>query len=145
MLGSGPGIGVGVASQFASQNFDKIALLSRNETRLQQDAKSVIQAVEISKGSASKAIVKTYVADVSDVKSLEQVLLQVIKDLGKPEVVVYNAARLGRGKLFEASEESVDSDFRVRQTNNMNALTMLMATKPRPWVSTQQLAFSCPI
>jgi NAD(P)-dependent dehydrogenase (short-subunit alcohol dehydrogenase family) len=116
MLGSGPGIGVGVASHFASQNFNKIALLSRNSERLNQDAASVLETVKQAKGADSKVTVKTYTVDVSDVKTLEPVLQQVVTDLGKPEVVVYNAARLGGGKFFEANEESVDLDFRVRHT-----------------------------
>ena len=113
MLGSGPGIGVGVASHFASQNFDKIALLSRNAERLNQDAASVVEAAKQTKGTDSKVTVKTYSVDVSDPKSLEPVLLQVVADLGKPEVVVYNAARVGSGKFFEANEESVNHDFKV--------------------------------
>lgn len=138
MLGSGPGIGVGVASHFASQNFDKIALLSRNAERLNHDAASVLEAVKQSKGTDSNVTVKTYAVDVSDVKILEAVLQQVVAELGKPEVVVYNAARLGGGKFFEANEESVNNDFKVCHTKKhiTKKYKLICRTRLQPLVST---------
>jgi NAD(P)-dependent dehydrogenase (short-subunit alcohol dehydrogenase family) len=111
VLGSGPGIGVGVASHFVTQNFDRVALLSRNADRLQSDAASVAEAAHGS--NRSHVTVKTYPVDVSDMSGLERVLRQVVQELGKPEVVVYNAAALRHGKFFEATEEEVNKDFKV--------------------------------
>jgi NAD(P)-dependent dehydrogenase (short-subunit alcohol dehydrogenase family) len=111
VLGSGPGIGVGVASHFASQNFDRVALLSRNAERLQSDVAAVSEAAR--GANRSDVTVQPYPVDVSDMASLERVLRQVVQELGKPEVVVYNAAALTHGKFFEATEEDVNRDFKV--------------------------------
>lgn len=82
MLGSGPGIGVGVSKLFASRGFNKIALLSRNSERLQTDAESVKKAAN------PDAEVKTYPVDLADTKAIGKVLAQIEKELGTPEVVV---------------------------------------------------------
>jgi NAD(P)-dependent dehydrogenase (short-subunit alcohol dehydrogenase family) len=111
VLGSGPGIGVGVASHFASQNFDRVALLSRNAERLNSDVAAVSEAAR--GANRSDVTVKPYPVDVSDMASLERVLRQVVQELGKPEVVVYNAAALKSGKFFEATEEDVNRDFKA--------------------------------
>lgn len=107
MLGSGPGIGVGVSKLFASRGFDKIALLSRNAERLQNDAASVKKAAN------PGAEVKTYPVDLADTKAIEKVLAQIEKELGTPEVVVYNASHLTKSKLGEYSEEEVETDLKV--------------------------------
>src|ERR1700722_7427585 len=111
VLGSGPGIGVGVASHFASQNFDRVALISRNADRLKSDVAAVTAAATESK--RSDVTVKPYAVDVSDTPSLEQVLRQVVEELGKPEVVVYNAAALRKGNFFKTTDEDVNTDFKV--------------------------------
>jgi NAD(P)-dependent dehydrogenase (short-subunit alcohol dehydrogenase family) len=111
VLGSGPGIGVGVASHFASKTFGRVALISRNAERLKEDAKTV-------KENAGKEVgrdltVKVYAVDVVDVLALEKTLRQVEHDLGPPEVVVYNAARLRKSKFGEESVRGLTEDFQV--------------------------------
>jgi NAD(P)-dependent dehydrogenase (short-subunit alcohol dehydrogenase family) len=139
VIGSGPGIGVGVASYFATKTFNRIALLSRNEERLSRDVRSILEAVEQSKGKEHGVVVKTYPIDASDVKQLETVLLQVVKDLGSPEVVVYNAARVGGGKFFEANEESVEYDFRVCIIRPLSLPGNSNRSRFRRWDYIQQL------
>lgn len=107
MLGSGPGIGVGVSSLFAARGFNKIALLSRNAERLQVDAESV------KKAASSGTEVKTYSVDLADTKAIENALADVVKELGTPEVVVYNASHLTGSKLFKYSEEDIEIDLKV--------------------------------
>jgi NAD(P)-dependent dehydrogenase (short-subunit alcohol dehydrogenase family) len=107
MLGSGPGIGVGVSSLFASRTFNKIALLSRNAERLQVDAESV------KKVAAPNTEIKTYSVDLADTKAIEKALAEVEKDLGIPEVVVYNASHLTGSKLFKYGEDEVEVDLKV--------------------------------
>jgi NAD(P)-dependent dehydrogenase (short-subunit alcohol dehydrogenase family) len=112
VLGSGPGIGVGVASHFAAQSFSRIALLSRNATRLQQDAATVVAAAKQARGADVE--VKTYAVDLTDGGKLEDVLARVVRELGKPEVVVCNAARVAAGRFFEVGEGDILKDFKVR-------------------------------
>jgi NAD(P)-dependent dehydrogenase (short-subunit alcohol dehydrogenase family) len=108
ILGSGPGIGVGVASHFASQNFGRVALISRNAERLKKDAETV-------KANSRRTglQVKIYAVDVGDVLALEKTLKEVAHDLGPPEVVVYNAARLRQSKFGDVPAKELTEDFQV--------------------------------
>lgn len=109
VFGSGPGIGVGVASLFAERGFNKVALLSRNAERLQEDVASVKE------GAKGKSVdVRAYPADLADPEGLKSVLARVESDFGKPEVVVYNASHLTKSALGEYSWEQVEIDLRVR-------------------------------
>jgi NAD(P)-dependent dehydrogenase (short-subunit alcohol dehydrogenase family) len=111
ILGSGPGIGVGVAAYFASQGFDRVALLSRNAERLKVDAESVHSTVK--QAGAAAATVKTYPVDLADSPALLKVLEAVEKELGVPEVVVYNASLLARSKFFELREQDIEAGLKV--------------------------------
>jgi len=108
ILGSGPGIGVGVASLFASRTFTKVALLSRNTERLREDAESVRKA------ASKDAVIKTFSIDLADTKAIERVLSEVEKELGAPEVVVYNASNVSGSRFFAYGEEGVEKDFKVK-------------------------------
>jgi NAD(P)-dependent dehydrogenase (short-subunit alcohol dehydrogenase family) len=121
ILGSGPGIGVGVASYFAGQSFNKVALLSRNATRLQSDAESVRKAAKEARGV--DVLVKTYPVDLEQNELVEKVLEQLVKDLGPPEVVVYNAARVGSSDLksLQVPDKTVSLDFNVGLLSSANA------------------------
>jgi NAD(P)-dependent dehydrogenase (short-subunit alcohol dehydrogenase family) len=112
VLGSGPGIGVGVASHFASKTFDRVALISRNAERLAEDAKTVREQAGKEAGRR-ELTVKVYAVDVADVLALEKTLRQVVHDLGPPEVVVYNAARLRKSKFGEEAARGLTEDFQV--------------------------------
>jgi len=125
VLGSGPGIGIGVASLFASRGFSRVALLSRNAERLQTDAKSVLGAVN---GSESHSVnVKTYSVDLADSKALERALGQIESDLGVPEVVVYNASHLTTSKFFNYTEEEINEDLKVSTTSLYTAAKWAMS------------------
>lgn len=107
VLGSGPGIGVGVASHFAAAGFNHVALLSRNKERLEQDKKTVLE-------HAKSARVETYAVDVADEEKLKEALAGVERDLGKPEVVIYNASRLRQTIFGETEVGGFVEDFKVR-------------------------------
>jgi hypothetical protein len=49
VLGSRPGIGVSIASLWAKHGFEKVALLARDPARLQNDSKSLSEAVAAAK------------------------------------------------------------------------------------------------
>ncbi|KAF2667006.1 NAD(P)-binding protein [Microthyrium microscopicum] len=110
VLGSGPGIGVGVASHFASSTFTHIALVARTASRLSTDVSSVQAAAE---HAGKQVTVKAYPADLADTASLTTALESIKNDFGAPEVVIYNAARTGKSGLFEVDEERVLSDYKV--------------------------------
>ncbi|OCT49075.1 short-chain alcohol dehydrogenase [Cladophialophora carrionii] len=108
LVGTGPGIGLSTATLFASKGFD-VALLSRNAARLEEDAQKV--------GAAGQGKVKvmSFPVDVSDHVGLKKTLGEVEQHMGKPEVVVFNAARIAQTVIGETSEEDLIGDFKVSQ------------------------------
>lgn len=93
LLGSGPGIGVAVASTFAVRGFTHVALVSRDETRLSKDQDSVLDAIQ-ERGYSCQ--VKTWICDLTDLVKLERVLGEV-EGWATLECVLFNAARVSRG------------------------------------------------
>lgn len=109
VLGSGPGIGVSVASNFAVRGFTHIALVSRNSSRLRDDQDRVLDSIQ-ERGYSCQ--VKTWVCDLVDLEALEKTLVE-IEGFGGLECVLFNAARVaGKGPLEEGIED-VERDFRV--------------------------------
>jgi NAD(P)-dependent dehydrogenase (short-subunit alcohol dehydrogenase family) len=106
IIGSGPGIGRNVAAEFASRGFTDIALLARRKEQLEADTKFVLE-------KNANANVKTYEIDVTDLARLKSTLEQVGNDLGTPEFVFFNAARVQPSTLLEASEEEMSHEFTV--------------------------------
>ena len=108
IVGTGPGIGLSTATLFASKGFN-VALLSRNPDRLEEDVKKV--------GAAGKGRVKvvSFPVDVSDHVALKKTLGEVEQHMGKPEVVVFNAARIAKTIIGETSEQDIIEDFKVSE------------------------------
>lgn len=110
MVGSGPGIGVAVASVFAQHQFDQVALLARNISQLQKDRDTVIAAAA---KTGRNVNVKIWKIDIGDINALTKTLDEV-RRFGIPECVYFNAARVGPSGLFEFPYEGIEEDFRVR-------------------------------
>ncbi|KAJ5606083.1 hypothetical protein N7510_008864 [Penicillium lagena] len=109
LLGSGPGVGVAIASQFAQQHFDRIALFARNSQQLQKDREAVLAAA----ASVNRTVVvRTWQVDIGDPTRLQQALAEV-EQFGTLECVYFNAARVGGSLLFQFPLESIEEDFRV--------------------------------
>lgn len=106
LIGSGPGIGVATASLFASNGFS-VALLSRDAERLASDAEKVQSA------AASGSKISTFAVDASDAAALKSTLKDVAKQMGPPEVVVYNAARVGPSEFGKFTPEELLQDFKL--------------------------------
>lgn len=108
VFGSGPGVGVGVATLFAERGFEKIILLSRNATRLADDAGKV-------RSARTGISVYEIPADLADTKQVQESFKKVEECLdGTPlECVLFNAARLGKSEFFEFSPANLQSDLQV--------------------------------
>ena len=111
VIGSGPGIGRATACRFAEQGFQHIVLLSRDATRLSEDAKAV-------KSAASTVNVEILQIDLAaEEASVRNALSEVdakLKAAGTPlEVVHYNAARVGPSKVLEWEAKSLEEDLKV--------------------------------
>jgi len=112
VIGSGPGIGRAVAQQFSAERYARVALFARNPESLAADKEAV--ASSSSTGSSGlKPQVCTYAVDVTDSAALAKVFDQAEHDLGKPECVFYNAARVLPSKLLEHDVNDIEYDFKV--------------------------------
>lgn len=117
IVGAGVGIGQAVALAFAREGYN-IALASRSIAKL----KAFAPAVE--KAGAS---VRTYAVDGGDESALRRLFADVRKDLGDPDVVVYNPAAHGVGKPTSLTSDRLIADFR---TNVLGALTCAQEAAP---------------
>ncbi|HUP91806.1 MAG TPA: SDR family NAD(P)-dependent oxidoreductase [Solimonas sp.] len=118
VVGAGPGIGQAVAQAFALEGLD-VALMSRNPAKL-ADACS-----EIRKSTGRQA--RAYTADAGNDASLRATLAKASKDLGEPEVLVFNAATSQMGKPTTIPTERLLAEF---QANVAGALTCAKAVAP---------------
>ncbi|KAI7202944.1 hypothetical protein D0869_12126 [Hortaea werneckii] len=109
VLGSGPGIGVQVASTFSVRGFTHIALVSRNPERLEKDWDRVLDAVQ-ERGYSCQ--VKKWVCDLSDLDALRATLKE-IERFGSLECVLFNAARVAGKPPLDESLEEIERDFRT--------------------------------
>ena len=109
VIGSGPGIGNATASLFAQKRFNKIALIARNATRLQDDK----AAVEAAARDVNREVeVRTWSLDVSDIPKLKQALSET-EQFGHIEAVFFNAARVIDSAFFSHPESEIRYDFEV--------------------------------
>lgn len=108
IIGAGPGIAQSVADKLASSGYD-LALVSRSSVKLSILTDQIRS--KLSPGLSGISI-QTYTADASDPTSL-QATLDHISSSSAPEVVIYNAARVGQSKLQDTTLETFDTDFRT--------------------------------
>jgi len=130
VFGSGPGIGRSTAAYFSEKGFKHVILLSRDTSRLAEDAKFV-------RAAASDAKVETLkidlAADESAIKSVLQEVDGKLKAAGVPlEVVLYNAARVAPSKILEWEAKGLEEDLRITTvslyTTLQWAIPQLLAT-----------------
>ena len=106
IVGSGPMIGSHIARLFATRGFTRIALFSRSASNLSRDASFVTSA-------APSASVHTYPADVTDNVALTTALEKAVAEVGVPEVLVYNAARINYGMFGQYGTDDILVDFKI--------------------------------
>ncbi|KAF7514499.1 hypothetical protein G7054_g15262 [Neopestalotiopsis clavispora] len=107
VIGAGPGIGRSVTTLFASKGYTKVALFARSSEGLAAEQK----AVEESVGSGGK--VKSYQVDVADLDALAKALAEADADLGKPDCIFYNAARVRPSELLAHDVQEIEYDFKI--------------------------------
>ncbi|TGO29826.1 hypothetical protein BPAE_0010g00090 [Botrytis paeoniae] len=106
IVGTGPMIGSHIPRLFATHTFTHIALFARSESTLSASRDFITAA-------APSAKTHTYTADVIDTPGLTSALQTAVKEVGSPEVVVYNAARVSYGNFGEYSEADIVEDFKI--------------------------------
>ena len=109
VAGVGPGNGAAFARRFASEGY-AVALLARTTELSGKLAESLPDA-------------RAYACDVADAASVATAFDAVRKDLGEPEVLVYNAGSGVWGTIDDATPGDFESAWRV------NALGGFLASK----------------
>lgn len=117
IVGAGPGIGQSVALAFAREGYD-VALASRSTETL----KGFVPGIE-----KLGAVARTYGVEAHDEAALRALFVQVRRELGDPEVVVYNPAAHKVGKPTTLTAEALLADFRV---NVVGALVCAQEAAP---------------
>jgi len=92
IVGAGPGISASVARKLAAAGV-KIGLAARQIDKLQ--------------GLAAEIGAQTYVADAADPASMAQLFSAVDRDLGEPDIVIYNASARVRGRIVDLDPAEV--------------------------------------
>src|SRR5215213_406316 len=103
VLGAGPGLGAAVARRFASEGF-AVALMARSEESV-AGAKEEIEEL----GGTALPVSTDATAPASVGASFERVR----RELGDPEVFVYNAGAFQMGGILEIPPEKFDECFRA--------------------------------
>jgi short-subunit dehydrogenase len=112
VIGSGPGIGVSTATVFGQKKFDKIALLSRNAQRLEQDKKTILDAL---RPTGRTVEIRTWSVDITKTAEFQKVLTEV-GEFGEVSCVHFNAARVEPSALLEFDEKEILYDFMVSRS-----------------------------
>src|SRR5262245_16500516 len=109
VVGVGPGNGAAFARRFAAEQY-RVALLARQLAFSEELARSLPEA-------------RAYACDVSDEQSIDSAFAAIERDLGAPEVVIYNA---GSG-VFKGFEEVTSAEF--ESAWRVNALGLLLVAQ----------------
>ena len=112
ITGVGPGLGAALAHRFAAA-YD-VAILARKADYLKA------LAAEIRKSGGT---VLDLPCDVSDAAQISKAFSAIRKDLGEPELLLYNAGSGTFGSVTEITPEQYEADWRV------NALGAFVAAK----------------
>lgn len=117
IVGSGPGVGAGIAKKFGSNGF-RVVLISRTKSSMERSLEDLRQAHIESHGVS---------ADAADPGSIKTAFNQVKKEFGATDVMVYNAANIVPGDPLSLTEQQLIDDFKV---NTVGALTSAQQVIP---------------
>ncbi len=107
VVGSGPGIGRSVTSLFASKRYNNVALIARRAEQLELERRAL-------KGTVGPQVnVRTYAVDIADDEAFLKALQSVEAELGKPECVFFNAARVLPSHLLSHDVKDIEYDFKA--------------------------------
>jgi NAD(P)-dependent dehydrogenase (short-subunit alcohol dehydrogenase family) len=111
ITGVGPGTGSALVRKFGERY--KVAMIARNEERLQELAKEVPGSVP-------------FICDVADANALQSTLADITA-LGTPRVVIHNAVGGGAGDVLALDPDILQRNFQI---NTMALLHIIQAFGP---------------
>ena len=112
VIGVGPGLGAALVRRFGATY--AVAMLARKADYLKTLAREIRQ---------NGATVLDLTCDVSDPAQIAEAFRAIRKELGEPEVLLYNAGTGTFGSITEITPEQYEADWRV------NALGAFVASK----------------
>lgn len=113
VAGVGPGIGAALARRFDAGGY-RLALLSRDPAKGEGLARDLADA-------------KPYACDVGDRASVEAAMAAIRRDLGEPDVLLFNAGSGSFGSIDAITPEQFETSWRV---NAYGALLLSQAVIP---------------
>lgn len=117
IAGVGPGVGAAIARRFAAEGY-RVALIARDASRL-----SALAAPITDKGGIAVA----HAADLSSHEAVREVIAAIIAALGRPSVLVWNAALWDEVSALEVDPADFDRQLRLGLTA---AVTAIQAVHP---------------
>jgi NAD(P)-dependent dehydrogenase (short-subunit alcohol dehydrogenase family) len=99
VVGVGPGLGLALVERFAREGFQVAAAARRRD--------AVAALVEDKPG------VRAYGCDAGDPKAVSALFEDATRDLGAPDVVIYNASGFARGGIAELEPAEFERAWRV--------------------------------
>ena len=112
-------IGSHVPRLFATKGYNIVALFSRNPANLSRDANFITSA-------APSAQIHTYATDVTNDTSFPSTLKKAVSDLGTPQVVIYNTARIAYGTFGDYPHSDVRKDFEIANIGLIHTAEVLL-------------------
>ncbi|QSZ33532.1 hypothetical protein DSL72_005100 [Monilinia vaccinii-corymbosi] len=106
IIATGPLIGSHIPHIFTTRKFTQIVLFSPSQSTLTASSDFITAA-------APSVAIHTFAVDVTDTPGLTYALQRAVRDIGAPEVVVYNAGRASYGIFGEYKEEDIVEDFKI--------------------------------
>ena len=103
ITGVGGGTGAALARRFARGGY-RVAMIARNAERLAELEDEITGA-------------RGYACDVADLEALGAVVTRVQAEFGAPHVLVHNAVAATFARIFEATVEDLEYNFRVNTTS----------------------------
>ena len=112
IVGAGPGISLSTAKKFGKEGF-KVALVSRRIDALQKYEEEL---------RAEGITANGFPGDVSSEVSLKAAIDSVIKQYGKIDVFLYNAAAIRLGKPTTLSIDDLVKDFKINVAGALSSV-----------------------
>lgn len=115
IVGYGQGIAAAVAQRFGREGY-RLAIMGRREGALEENARRLGAAGLDATGIR---------ADAGDWDSLARALARVNEELGRPQVLVYNAFRLRTAGPMEVTPDEMAEDLRVNLVGALAAAQLV--------------------
>lgn len=118
ITGAGHGLGKETALQFARQGC-RVACVDVNKVGNDETVREIIMEAEKAGVVANgKPLAKAYVCNVADRKKIQDLAVQVTKDMGEVDILVNNAGILTEHSFRDATPEEIDLTINVNLTSH---------------------------